>query len=220
MTKKSAPKTKRLPKIKQTGRGFNIYADITDSRGYLWGAGLCLRKTAWATLAENKFDFLLSDRSGESLSSGGDAELCYALRLSGWRLWYEPRLTMQHYLPASRLTWSYLRRLSRAFGAATAGFDSYDMAQSARPAVSAQALRRTWGWQTFATIRYLLRKPIKLVRASIGSMEGDADALRVENLWGRLLELLRHRRIYISNQHKLRESRKRPDILESSERLQ
>ncbi len=180
--------------------------DVTESRGYLWGAGLCLRKKAWAMLAESGFDFTLADRRGESLSSGGDAELCYALRLNGWRLWYEPSLKMRHYLPASRLQWSYLRRLSRAFGAATAGFDSYEMAQSDKRAVFAQSLRRTWGWQTFATIRYLLRRPVKLVRASMETMEGDADALRVENLWGRLIELLRHRRNYIANLKRIRAS--------------
>jgi glycosyltransferase involved in cell wall biosynthesis len=178
--------------------------DVTESRGYLWGAGLCLRKKAWASLVENQFDFLLSDRKGSSLSSGGDAELCYALRLNGWRLWYEPRLIMQHFLPEARLQWTYLRRLSHAFGAATAGFDSYDMALKGEPRGFGDRLRRSWGWQTFATIRYLLRRPFKVFRAVISPMEGDADALRIENLWGRLLELLRNRRSYVRNLERIR----------------
>ena len=180
--------------------------DVTDTRGYLWGAGLCLRRKAWIALADNQFDFLLSDRKGKSLSAGGDAELCYALRLNGWRLWYEPRLTMQHFLPDSRLKWSYLRRVSRGFGAATAGFDSYDMARKGEPRNFLDRLRRTWSWQTLATVRYLLRRPFKLVSALLRSMEGDADALQIENLWGRLLELLRHRRRYVRNLRKIRTS--------------
>src|ERR1700682_3834 len=178
--------------------------DITETRGYLWGAGLCLRKKAWSALAENHFDFLLSDRKGRSLSSGGDAELCYALRLGGWRLWYEPRLTMLHFLPDARLNWSYLRRLSRGFGAATAGFDAYDMALKGKPLDFGQRLRQTWSWQTLATVRYLLRHPLKLLRTALGTMEGDADALFVENLWGRLRELLSHRQTYIANLKKIR----------------
>ncbi|HVS80691.1 MAG TPA: glycosyltransferase [Pyrinomonadaceae bacterium] len=173
--------------------------DVTDSRGYLWGAGLCLRKRAWQMLSENQFSFLLSDRKGQALSAGGDAELCYALRLAGWRLWYEPRLRMQHFLPESRLQWDYLRRVSRGFGAATAGIDAYEMAIKNGPTGSIQSARRTWSWQTLATISYLLRKPFKLLRASLSSMEGDADVLQIENLWGRLLELLNNRRNYVSN---------------------
>jgi hypothetical protein len=30
-------------------------------------------------------------------------------------------------------------------------------------------------------------------------MEGDADVLKVENLWGRLLDLIKNRRGYVSN---------------------
>lgn len=186
------------------GKQADHAGDVTESRGYLWGAGLCLRKTAWTALADNHFDFLLSDRKGMSLSSGGDAELCYALRLGGWRLWYEPRLSMQHFLPDARLQWSYLRRLSRAFGAATAGFDSYDMALKGMPRGFVDKLRQTWSWQTFATLWYLLKSPVKLIRSAIATMEGEPDALRVENLWGRLVELLRHRRSYAANIQQLR----------------
>jgi glycosyltransferase involved in cell wall biosynthesis len=173
--------------------------DITDTRGYLWGAGLCLRKKAFDGLVENGFGFLLSDRKGETLSSGGDAELCYALRLTGWRLWYEPQLRLRHFLTAPRLQWNYLRRISRGFGAATAGIDPYEMAFKEEPRTIVERLRRTWGWQTLATLWRLLRQPVKVVRAALVSGEGDANVLQIENLWGRLRELLRHRRSYASN---------------------
>lgn len=172
--------------------------DVTESRGYLWGAGLCLRRRAWQTLSDNNFHFRLSDRKGQLLSSGGDAELCYALRLAGWRLWYEPRLKMQHFIPESRLTWDYLRRVSRGFGAATAGIDAYELAIHS-PARGVDNLRQTWGWQILATIKALFRNPLKLLRASLSLMEGDPDVLQIENLWGRLLELLRNRRNYVLN---------------------
>jgi hypothetical protein len=59
----------------------------------------------------------------------------HALRLAGWRLWYKPRLRMQHFLPESRLQWDYLRQVSRGFGAATAGIDAYEMAIKNGPLV-------------------------------------------------------------------------------------
>lgn len=107
-------------------------SDVTWSRGYLWGAGLTIRKSAWQQLVETGFQSLLSDRSGESLASGGDSELCFALRLAGWRLWYEPRLTLKHYLPANRLTWTYLRKLHRGFGFSNPILQIYNILSKAR----------------------------------------------------------------------------------------
>lgn len=182
--------------------------DVTEARGYLWGAGLCLRKTAWDNLAENHFTFLLSDRSGNSLSSGGDAELCYALRLSGWKLWYEPQLKMSHFLPAVRLQWSYLRRLSRAFGSATLSLDAYEFALKGEPLGILDRLRRTWSWQTLATFKYLWRRPLKLLLAPFSPQEGDPEVLRIENLWGRLTTLLRQRQAYAANQRRVLNDRR------------
>jgi glycosyltransferase involved in cell wall biosynthesis len=178
--------------------------DLTDTRGYLWGAGMSLRKRAWQTLIERQFNFVLSDRKGKALSAGGDAELCYALRLAGWRLWYDPQLRLQHYIPESRLRWSYVRKVSRGFGAATAGMDAYLAAMKSRTS-SSSSRRESWLWQTLATVRYLLKKPFKLMSAPFSSMEGDADVLQIENMWGRLLELLKNRRRYYANLREVRE---------------
>lgn len=173
--------------------------DVTESRGYLWGAGLCLRKSAWNDLAANDFGFSLSDRKGKGLSSGGDAELCYALRLRGWRLWYEPRLRMTHFLPEARLRWEFVRRLNRGYGSATALMDAYEAALKGEPANARERLQRSWLWQVLATARRLAGMPIKSIRAATSTMEADVDVLQIENLWGRLRELLRHRSIYREN---------------------
>jgi glycosyltransferase involved in cell wall biosynthesis len=171
--------------------------DITETRGYLWGAGLCLRMRAWQMLYEKEFSFTLNDRRGQELSAGGDAELCYALRLTGWRLWYEPRLKLTHFMTSERLNWAYLRRVSRGFGAATTGLDAYEMAIKGQPVSFKQRLRQNWSWQILATIKGLLRKPLKLLQAPFSTMEGDADVLLIENLWGRLLKLVENREQYV-----------------------
>jgi len=85
----------------------------------LYGAGLNIRKQAWDMLVENEFSFILSDRKGASLSSGGDAELCMAVLLMGYELYYASDLEFKHYMPAVRITWDYLARLNRAFAQAS-----------------------------------------------------------------------------------------------------
>jgi hypothetical protein len=115
-------------------------------------------------------------------------------------------MKMRHFIMANRLKWSYLRRLSRAFGAATVGFDAYQVALRANDKSIINLVREKWSWQTLATFRHLLRRPLKLFTAPLAVMEGDAEALRIENLWGRLLELLRHRRSYVGNLRRIRTS--------------
>jgi len=90
---------------------------VSDSRGYLWGAGLSIRRSAWEEIISHGFSFTLSGRHGANLSSGEDSEICYALRYYGWLLWYDERLSYYHYLPPFRLTWNYLKKLHRGFGA-------------------------------------------------------------------------------------------------------
>ena len=107
------------------GRQGESTGDITWRRGRLWGAGLTLRKQAWKDLVENGFSATLSGRSGKQMSAGEDTEICYALRLAGWRLWYAEDLMLRHFIPAGRLTVDYLTRLRCGFGRQSIGIDPY-----------------------------------------------------------------------------------------------
>ncbi len=93
--------------------------DVTETRGWLWGAGLCLRRKALLQLFSDGFTPLLSDRKGKQLTSGGDNELCYALIMAGWRVWYNPSLKLSHFLPKERLTSDYLKRWFAGAGASS-----------------------------------------------------------------------------------------------------
>jgi len=131
--------------------------DVTWSRGYLWGAGLTVRKFAWKELAAAGFRFELQDRAGQSFTSGGDAELCLALRLAGWKLWYEPAMRMKHYIPASRMEWKYLEGVARGFGVASVVLNAYaTVRQGGSPRVILR-LRSNWLCQAFVAILRLLR---------------------------------------------------------------
>ena len=107
------------------GRQGEDVGDITWRRGRLWGAGLTLRKKAWNDLTENGFEPTLSGRTGKKMTAGEDTEICYALRLAGWRLWYSEELVLRHFIPAERLTIAYLTRLRCGFGRQSTGFDPY-----------------------------------------------------------------------------------------------
>lgn len=180
--------------------------DITCTRGQLWGAGLTIRKSAWQQLLSNGFCSLLADRQGSVLTAGGDSELCMALRFAGWRLWYEPRLHLYHYLPAHRLEWRYLRRLCRGFGIASVGYDAYYYALQQNHKNFKEQLRQTWQGQTLILLRSLLRHQIKLLLSFRYPLEGDREVLDLEQKIGRLLELLRRRKTFNLSIREVRES--------------
>ena len=101
--------------------------DVASGQGFLWGAGMGLRKTAYESLRSAGFRSLVMDRQGNALSSGGDVELSYVMRLGGWRLWYDPKLILDHAQAPGRLDWNYLRRLMFANGLGGPVLDLYKL---------------------------------------------------------------------------------------------
>lgn len=179
------------------GQQADASGDVTLTRGYLWGAGLTIRKSIWEQLRFNGFRSLLADRQGMVLSSGGDTELCLAFILAGWKLRYDERLKFQHFMPPSRLQWSYLRRLHRGFGVATVGVDPYLFALEGNPARCRDRLRPIWASQAYVTFRKLLKYRWRFIKDVLGPAQEDVKAsLRVESLLGRLTELLQRRDAY------------------------
>ena len=85
--------------------------DITAAAGYLYGAGTIMRRAAWQQVHAVGFKSLLTGRKGNNLSSGEDNEMCFAIALAGYRIWFDDRLHFRHFIPTQRLTWDYVRRL-------------------------------------------------------------------------------------------------------------
>ena len=92
-------------------RGLLVYPDVM-----LYGAGITIRKKVIKQLFDNNFEFLLSGRKGKKLTSGDDSELCYAVALAGYKLFHDPNLKFEHYLPDNRLSWNYMVNLTKSFG--------------------------------------------------------------------------------------------------------
>jgi glycosyltransferase involved in cell wall biosynthesis len=170
--------------------------DVTDARGFLWGAGLCLRRRAWEQLRAAGFSPLTTSRKGPQLLSGDDTELCLALRLAGWRLWYEPDLRMKHRIATMRLSWRYLCLLSRADGASSPFLDPYHFALSRSPGGIRRRLARNWWWRTLAAVRNLAQKGLAAALVASSKRQGDHRVLVANWELGRANALLRSRRAY------------------------
>lgn len=97
--------------------------DISE-RKYLWGSGLCLRKSLFIEIFNN-LPSLLTDRKGDELTSGGDSEICMRILAIGYILYYDERLTYKHFITANRLTWQYRKKMFDGFTSASPILSSY-----------------------------------------------------------------------------------------------
>lgn len=99
------------------GRQSDIEGDITNERGVVYGAGMILNKSAYYSLINMyNFSFQVSDRIGNNLMSSGDHELCLALKLAGYKIYYSESLLFKHYIPKKRTSIDYYKKLFISFG--------------------------------------------------------------------------------------------------------
>jgi len=81
-----------------------------------WGAGSVIRRDAWIKAKQKGFIPILNPTRGKSgvafskgFIGGEDGELCFAVQLVGYRLWYEPKLKYKHFIPKGRLTPEFIK---------------------------------------------------------------------------------------------------------------
>jgi glycosyltransferase involved in cell wall biosynthesis len=82
-------------------------ADVTD-KGWIWGAGLAMRRALISGLYTSGFNNFATDRNKKVLSSGGDVELCKWIILCGYKLWYDENIYLIHNIAPERLTKEYV----------------------------------------------------------------------------------------------------------------
>jgi len=81
------------------------------------GAGMALRCQAveiYVNRINGSSTSVVLDRTGKSLSSGGDNDIVLTILNAGWKIGYFPQLKLTHLIPAIRLTRDYLARVNRA----------------------------------------------------------------------------------------------------------
>lgn len=104
---------------------FGMQTQYLEDKTVPWGAGLVVKRAFLSKLYDNNFESLLSDRKGKELSSGGDTEFCYILKLLGYKWKYDTRLKLKHAIPTNRLNEEYLKKLYFGFGKADAVIEWY-----------------------------------------------------------------------------------------------
>ena len=155
----------------------------------LYGAGFNIRKKAWDTLVANGFEFKLSGRKGKAMSSGEDAELCMAVHLMGYVLYYRDDLTFFHFMPAGRVNWQYLVKLRTAFGKAMPVVGAYRAIYNMK---GLEKLKYSNTVFALANCVYnMLRSSLKLLPVLFRDKEGNADYLSFCSKKGHLSQQLR-----------------------------
>jgi cellulose synthase/poly-beta-1,6-N-acetylglucosamine synthase-like glycosyltransferase len=161
--------------------------DVTKQRGFVWGAGMSVRKKAWEEISKKGFKFFLTGRVGNIRGAGEDSELSFALRLAGWRIWYDSKLTLVHAIDSDRITWQELRKMFRGFGVGRAGHDPYFFAEKPKK------FNQHWYVQVFIVLFDIIKEIHILLKSHFVEMEGDNRVLRMEHKLGHLYFLLMKR---------------------------
>ena len=161
---------------------------------FLWGAGTAFRRQILERI--RKSAFRVPGRQGTGLGAGDDDELCCLIRLCGARLFRHPALRFQHYLPARRIKWDYLRRLHYSAGEVSVLLDTYRLNNSCMLAPWPAWLFRSWHAQVCNAYWRLVRHPVLLWSAARNLLEGDDRVLRLETYRGRLAALKQHHNNY------------------------
>ena len=97
-------------------------------KGFVLGAGLITRRHLFLASFDPQYPSLLPGRNGEKLSTGDDFEYCKRLLLRGYKLQYDDRLLLQHFIPKERLTLDYRERLMAGIREAGKILSEYDLA--------------------------------------------------------------------------------------------
>jgi hypothetical protein len=182
----------------------SIYGILTESDferhnepfEYLNDAGLCVRTRALTQLVRGGFRCLISGRIDSHLSGRDKTELSLAIRMAGWNIRVEPRLRLQQFIPADRLTWRHLRRLHRSHEAARTLLDAYSMQNLSMRLSLKGRLAQLWWYQLGQSFAELVRQPLRVFSAVTSNGEGRQEVVEVEILAGRILGMLRLRSRY------------------------
>ena len=153
--------------------------DITHGKGYVYGAGSVIRKEGWETLHRHGFQFLASGRSGTSLSASEDIELCLALQLLGYRIWYDEVLTFQHCLQEPRLQWPYFLRLTAGAHESGVLMVSYKHALAIASQRDAKASRLRWVSESASLLKRIGKLYGHILIVPAPQAEGDSRRVKL-----------------------------------------
>ena len=88
--------------------------DVTKKLGWVIGAGSIIPLSAIEMLESLRFKHETSMSRGLNIQGSEDVELCFALTLCGWRVYSQPELRFSHFIPAYRISESYIQGLKQS----------------------------------------------------------------------------------------------------------
>lgn len=103
----------------------NINGKIESKCAAIYGAGSFLRRDILLGFYDAGFQTIMSDRSGNKLTSGGDIERCFLIQLAGFDIWFDKNLVFQHLMPNGRMNWPYYLRLKAGIASGEALLSVY-----------------------------------------------------------------------------------------------
>lgn len=95
---------------------------VIGTRNVVYGAGMLIRKSVFEKLISEGFAFQSLGRTKSNLSAGEDSELCLAVQIMGYHIYYNDSLTFSHFIEPRRLTDTYFQKMKN--GISTSGFYS------------------------------------------------------------------------------------------------
>ena len=102
------------------GKQFDTSGYTFDRRFHFWGAGSIFRKSAWLKAKQSGFVPRLNPSRGDTsdtflpgFSGGEDPEMCYAVIMAGYKLWYEDNLFLSPLNSSRELSSKFLINTTR-----------------------------------------------------------------------------------------------------------
>lgn len=172
---------------------------------YIWGAGSVINGNAYQELVACDFSRMITYSKYPSIARCEDLEICLAIQLAKYKLWYADELVFQHFIPQKRLTWSYLLEASIPGAIARPFLRSYH--QFVMDDLNASMYKTYWNKYFFQWVGFHLKWNcrIKNLRNFIlfffskEQREGNADYLRDVNFLYEFYGLIRYWRHHDRN---------------------
>lgn len=124
---KISPPDWYLQHIKVLAAGYqgDMTGDITEKKGFAWGAGMVVRNRLLKQLFNAGFGFTKITKDNKLMPFADDTELSYMMRLAGYKIFYNEKMHLEHEVPEFKVTEKYLIEISYAQGFSSVILDPF-----------------------------------------------------------------------------------------------
>jgi glycosyltransferase involved in cell wall biosynthesis len=127
---------------------------VPKIRSYVFGAASVWRTSVLKQIMQTPL--LVADRVKNKLSSSGDNEMCYKAILLGYQVFYSAHLKFTHFIPQSRLSLAYIKKLNEDSVPGAIHLHGLAYKIGINEDSFGSYAKRTWWGQCFATLKHYL----------------------------------------------------------------